>query len=230
MTRRWPRSLAPLLVGALCGALGCGTNRPEIPEEYLQGTSGDGGGSYPAGPYCKNKDGCVAGATIEDFEFGQGWLDPAAAGYDIAQLAPIRLSDFHDPDGSKNVALLLLNTAAFWCGACQSEHGGTSTIPSLSERYDEYRPRGLEILSLVFQDAQSQPASEADLAAWAKKFETRFPLARDPEYQMGRYAASDTAPLNLLVDATTMVIVEKYLGDQAAVIWPRIDAELAKRR
>ena len=42
-------------------------------------------------------------------------------------------------------------------------------------------------------------------------------------------ASPDTAPLNLVIDAHTMRILRKYLGNQGAVIWPYIESELARR-
>jgi hypothetical protein len=54
-------------------------------------------------------------------------------------------------------------------------------------------------------------------------------LALDSDYQLGAYAPSASAPLNLLVDARSMRIIEKFTGDQAAVLWPLVDGELARR-
>ena len=122
-----------------------------------------------------------------------------------------------------------MNTAAFWCGACKNEHQGTATNPSLNEHYGELHPRGFALLSLVFQDAASQPATVDDLVKWAVTLEETIPLARDDSYQMGRYAASSNAPLNLIIDTRTMKILTGFLGDQSAVIWPYIEKQLQDR-
>jgi len=210
-------------------ASGCGTNRPEIPDDYKTGGSGGGVSGYPEGPYAQNIQADV-GKPIMDVSFAKGWKDPSAANFDPAQLEPIALSDFYDPDGTKGYELLLLNTAAVWCGACKNEHGGTADSPSLSEHYDALGPRGLVILSALFQDASSNPATEKNLEAWAKTFGTNFPFVLDPEYQLGgRYVDPQTAPLNLIVDARTMKLLLGTTGDQAAVIWPFIESELQKR-
>ena len=219
-------------LGLLCGlalalsAEACGTNRPEIPDYLLRDDSGASGGNYPPGPYVGS---ALVGGVVENFRFDDGWMNPAAAGYDPGKLAPISFGDFYDPDGSKGYELVIVNTAAFWCGACKLEHAGTASVPSLNEQYDKFHPRGLGLLSLIFQDAASQPASVDDLTKWAVTYEERIPLARDPEYQMGRYASSTIAPLNLVVDARNMKILQAFLGDQRAVIWPFIDSELTKR-
>ena len=219
MTRIRP---ALLLLATL--AAGCGTNRPDIPKELLQPVGDAGASGYPAGPY-----GSAEGATVENFLFTQGWMDPEAAGYDPAKLAPIQLSDFYDPDGTKGIEILLINTAAVWCSACKAEHGGSGSTKNLNDHFNELSPKGFRILSLLFQDAQSQPPTADHLVAWTTSFETHFPMALDPEFQMGRYASAETAPLNMVVDARTMKILKKYIGDKSAVIWPYIENELDKR-
>lgn len=198
---------------------GCGTNRPEIPPELL----GDGGDTsacdsrdYPPGPY-----GSVAGEVARDACF-QGWLEPATTVHDPATLEPIAIGDFHDPTGEK-YELILLNTSAVWCMVCRNEH---KTLPT---HYGELAPRGLVILSTLFQDAAGKEADFDDLKLWVDAFHVNFPMALDPEYQLGIYAAAETAPLNLVLDARTMTIVEKFVGDQGSVLWPLIEDELAKR-
>ena len=199
---------------------------PDDPRLLLHDDCGASTAGYPAGPYAQN---ITQGAVIENFSFAEGWVDPKAAGYDPAKFAPISFGDYYDPDGTKDYELLLINTAAFWCSACKLEHAGTAQNPSLNDHYAALRSRGLGILSLVFQDNANQPATADDLVSWAKLYAERIPLARDPEYQMGRYVSSNTAPLNLVVDAKNMQILEGFLGDQRAVIWPFIEQELEKR-
>ena len=53
-------------------------------------------------------------------------------------------------------------------------------------------------------------------------------MVLDPDYQLGGFASAETAPLNLVIDARTMKIEKKLLGDQATVLWPFIDASLAQ--
>ena len=197
----------------------CGNNNPEVPPEYLAPvqTSGD----YPSGPY-----GTDEGDTIANLSFTQGWTDPQASGCDTSKLGPMKFGDFYDPEGKKGLRLILINTAAVWCGACKAEHQGGKS-PSLSEHYTSLKPKGLSIISLLFQNSKSEPAASVDLNAWCQSYDTNFPFALDPEYQMGIFASAETAPLNLIVDARTMKIKKKFIGDQAAVIWPYIESELS---
>lgn len=212
-------------IAAACLAIACGSNTPEIPAEYLTGSGGAGSGgaaaSYPAGPF-----GADEGSIIKNYSFSVGWSNPKAVAYDLAQLdaAPIQLSDFYNPTGAEDQSeVMLVNTAALWCQACRVEHA------DLDERLAEFGPRGLVILSTLFQDAKSQPAEPIHLQVWAQQFEIAFPFVLDPEYQMGDFALASKAPLNLVVDLRTMEILLKVTGDGGSIIWPLVEATLAAR-
>ncbi|MEZ4234205.1 MAG: hypothetical protein R3B89_33835 [Polyangiaceae bacterium] len=90
-------------------------------------------------------------------------------GYDLEKLdaAPLRLSDFFNPESNPALPeVMLLNTAALWCQACRIEH------EELDTKLAEFGPRGLVIVSTLFQDAQSNPAQPVHLQLWAKQFES----------------------------------------------------------
>jgi hypothetical protein len=206
------RRIAPfaLLLGA------CGTNRPEIPPELLEEPAGCSVFDYPEGPY-----GAEPGEVASDLCF-QGWPRPDSVEHEPDTLSRLSFGRYFDPAG-ENYELLLVNSAALWCAACQSEH------EDLPDRYREFAPRGLVIMSALFQDREGDPATVDDLTLWVETYSTPFPMALDPDYQLGVYAPAGSAPLNLLIDARTMEILEKFTGDQSTVLWPLIEAELAKR-
>jgi hypothetical protein len=211
----------PLL--ALAAVLaGCGTNRPEIPPELLQYpgetalTAGCDTPGYPSGPY-----GTDPGDTVQNTCF-RGWETPGTLPHTDAELVDLPLGAFYDPSG-KQYELLLVNTAALWCAACKSEH------KTLGQHYADLAPRGLGLVSALFQDNSGEPATLDDLRQWVEAFDVEFPMVLDPDYQLGIYASADTAPLNLLIDARTMKIVQKFVGDQSSVIWPTIENELDQR-
>lgn len=205
--------LATLALGA------CGTNRPEIPPELLENpgnaTSCDRP-DYPAGPYGDDQ-----GSVAADRCF-RGWLAPAKTAHTEAALQDISLGSFYDPKGEK-YEILLVNTAAVWCSVCKTEH---QTLP---DDYKELAPRGLAIVSALFQNSTGGPASLADLTTWVEAFDVPYPMVLDPDYQLGDYAAASTAPLNLVVDARTMRILDKFIGNQGEDLWRTIEAELARR-
>jgi hypothetical protein len=195
----------------------CGTNAPELPPGFDAPASCVAVG-YPDAPYGTEPGSVVSNACFE------GWRSPAAAAARNAALEPISLADFFDRDGTGKVRILLINTAAVWCSACRVEH---EDLPAYAARLG---PQGLAIVSALFQDQARNPAEPSDLSAWAETFGTNFPMVIDPDYELGRYASAETAPLNLVVDARTMVILRKYIGDQAAVMWPFIEGRLAAER
>lgn len=201
---------------------GCGTNRPQIPAELLA-ESGEGslaGGcqnpSYPGGPF-----GTVTGATIPNTCF-RGWATPGTTEHDDVNLTDIGFGAFYDPT-HKQYELLLVNTAALWCAACKAEH------QTLGQHYAELAPQGLAIVSALFQNNAHEPADTSNLKQWVETFDVKFPMVLDPDYQLGAYASADASPLNLLIDARTMRIMEQWAGDQSSVIWPTIQDELTKR-
>jgi hypothetical protein len=186
---------------------GCGTNRPEIPEELR---------------HTGNAYGAEEGDTVQNFCF-VGFRDPARAEIDTTAFETVCFYDYHDPNATKGHALLIVNTAAVWCQACKVEHNDLPT------RYAELAPRGLVLLSALFEDTESNPAQPNDLASWIVAFDVNFPMVLDPEYQMGVYASRETAPLNLIVDARTMVILKKEIGNHPEVLWPFVEDQLAER-
>ncbi len=203
---------------ALCIALaGCGTNRPEIPPELLA-QAGCQTAGYPSGPY-----GGEPGELVQNLCF-QGFRSPDAsqAAERAGSLDDVSFGDFYDPEGER-YEILLINSAAIWCSACQVEH---QTLPN---HQDELRARGLVVLSALFQDAMRDPAVVDDLVVWVETFSPNFPMLLDPDYQLGTYARAETAPLNLVVDARSMRILDKFIGDQSTVLWPFIENELSSR-
>jgi hypothetical protein len=215
VSRRGLFALATLLAG-------CGTNRPEIPPELLQ-NPGDGNlapgcatAGYPEGPY-----GVEPGDVVANLCF-RGWTTPDSSPHTEAALENVSLGAFHDETGQK-YELLLVNTAAIWCAACKNEH------KTLGQHYAELAPRGLALVSALFQDEAGAPATVDDLKLWVEAFDVKFPMLLDPDYQLGIYASADQAPLNLLVDARSMTILQRVVGDQSAVIWPLIENELDRR-
>jgi hypothetical protein len=191
----------------------CGSNAPELPEELIADVPSCAAPAYPS-----EGVGTEVGDVAKNACF-VGYRAPER----VAASETVALSDYYDPAGPKGVSLLLLNTAAIWCAACVAEHG------YLPERAAELAPRGLVILSTLFQDGQRNPADMADLDRWISNFQPNFPMVADPELELGSYASPDSAPLNMLVDPRSMKILRKYVGDQGAVMWPYIESELAAR-
>lgn len=208
-------SRSALVVALLGAAPACGSNRPELPPDLGEPEPCVAVG-YPDGPY-----GHEPGSIAENACF-EGWSAPDRVAHQESTLAPIALSDFFDPAGDGSTRLLLVNTAALWCSACRIEH------ESLPNRLSTLGPRGLSIVSALFEDTERRPADLDDLRIWVETFGTNFPMVLDPGYSFGVYARAETAPLNLLIDPRRMTIQRTFIGDQAAVMWPYIEGELQR--
>ncbi len=207
--------LPALALIATSALVGCGSNEASVPPALLEAIAKQGGAAgYPAGPY-----GGQVGDTIQNLCF-EGWRDPGAAGYAPARLEKICLQDFHDDADAK---LLLVESCAIWCGACKAEYGGSASRPSLAAQLAAREGRGFRILGSLFQNGNSAPATDADLATWARTFSLRFPFVLDDTHALSLFTSPDVAPFNMLVDTRTMKIVLELDGDEPAVLFGKVD-------
>lgn len=179
--------------------------------------------AYPAGPY-----GHGLGAIIENLDF-IGWRDPVAANYDPAVLEHVSLGDFYDPNGTRT-EFIVLNASAVWCVVCQAELRDMNT----NGTYAAFRSRKVEVVGTLFEDAQANPAKPSDLVIWGSSAARAipFPLVLDPALKMGIYFTSDATPLNLVIDARTMRIVDVMMGydpTPGSGMWGRVDQALQAR-
>lgn len=178
--------------------------------------------AYPEGPYGRGP-----GATIANLSF-LGWRDPAAAEYDPNKLERISLSDFYNPGGTVNgTRIIMLNASAVWCSVCKAEYRHMRD----SGVYANYKPKGVEILGVLFEDNQYNPAKPSDLVIWGghNGFTVPFPLVVDPGFKVGVYFESDATPMNMLIDATTMQIIRVDMGYDSRTpdkYWQYIDTLL----
>lgn len=200
----------------------CGTHaNDDIPQDLLEAIaqSDSEDPNYPSG-----EKGSAPGDVAPNVCVS-GWLDPRASAFDTGAMEEICFADFWDPDAEDH-RLLLVNTAAIWCSACQVEYGGAGSRPALSEEATARREQGLRILGTLFQDASRNPATPSDGSLWARTFDVSFPFGIDENFEMGAFADADVQPFNLLIDTQTMEIVLNINGDNPGQLWPAIDERL----
>lgn len=206
--------LLPVVLGAALamGASGCAgedESAPPFPEG--QGQEPHVGAAYPAGPY-----GIEKGSIVENYKF-IGFPDPSK---DSATLREIQLADCYNPTGDeswpadsiyagkKKPKALLIVVSAVWCGPCQYENA--EILPG---EYAEYGPRGAEfMLQLADGPTVGEPAETKHLVNWTKKYGTAWPAVLDPSSKLSALFEADAFPANLLIDTTTMEIVEVVAG------------------
>jgi hypothetical protein len=174
---------------------------------------------YPPGPY-----GVGVHATLENFSF-LGWHDPKSANYDVNKLERVQLSEYYNPDGRSNLKLIWINASAVWCSVCRAE---MSDIKN-NQVHAVFGPKGVQLLVTLFEDNDSGPAKPVDLANWGSvsQHAIDYPLALDPGFKLGAFFTSDATPLNMLVDAKTMKVLDATMG-YSSDYWQRVDRLLAK--
>lgn len=173
--------------------------------------------SYPKGPF-----GNVRGDVIENLTF-TGFIDSDADEDDSPFNEPqheISLQDFfvnNDP-GAK---VLLLNSAAGWCGPCVDETRHLVNI------YPSYYAQGARFMSAIFEDQNGQPASIQYVQGWGSSFNSPFPNVADPLLKLGPYYKENTVPMTVYVDLTTMEILQVTQGYNPNSITDALDFYLA---
>jgi hypothetical protein len=173
---------------------------------------------YPAGPY-----GTGLRATVENFAF-LGWRDPVASNYDETKLERVELAEFYNPDERSDIKLLWINASAVWCSVCRSEMKDIKTNGVSAA----FRAKGVQLIGTLFEDNDSGPARPIDLHNWgsAPAHSIDFPLLLDPGFKLGAFFASDATPLNMLVDARTMQVIDATMG-YSSDYWQRVDEFVA---
>lgn len=186
-----------------------GTEAPDFAAD--QGQASHVEAEYPAGPY-----GLEIGSIAENYKF-VGYPNPAD---DQANYYKIDLSDFYNPTGdgvfpegsvhgpgNPKPTVLLITVAAVWCGPCNLEASESAAM------YEEYASRGAGfLLQLADGPTVGKPAKFSHLKSWTTKYDNAWPSVIDPTSKLSELFEADAFPANILIDTTTMEIVEVVAG------------------
>lgn len=137
--------------------------------------------------------------TIADLEF-LAFVDA-----DTTEPRTLRLSDYF-AENRPGTRIIMINAAAGWCVPCMRE---AAAMPALA---DAYEPRGVVILTAVFQDQNGDPADAEFVRAWVDSFELSVPALIDTDFQTSAYFDVNTMPANMFVDAETREILQIATG------------------
>jgi thiol-disulfide isomerase/thioredoxin len=151
-----------------------------------------------ATPGCGGDD-PPARETLADLEF------PAFIDTITSETQTVRFSDYF-AENRPGTRIIMINAAAGWCVPCMRE------AAALAELAAEYEPRGVAILTAVFQDQNGDPADADFVRAWCDSFELPVPVLIDTEFQTGVYFDAATMPANMFVDAETHEILQIATG------------------
>jgi len=140
---------------------------------------------------------------VTDMEF-PAFLDGDTGGEPVV----VHLSDWF-AENAPGTRVIMLNAAAGWCVPCMREAEEMSAFSA------EYEPRGVAVLTAVFQDQDGDPADAEFVTTWVDAFQLVLPALIDTEFQTSAYFDVSALPANLFVDAETREILTVAHGTEA---------------
>ena len=152
---------------------------------------------YPAGPY-----GITVGKTLDPTLEWQGFVPGSTT------QSTVKISDLYDCDGTKGLNALIIDSAGQWCVACQ---GIAKEIPTwLSAKGDNYTKLGVQILNLIIQNNDYEPATVTTAQQWRSLFTLNsIYVVADPNDSF----PTNSLPYELLIDPRTMKVVHDLSND-----------------
>lgn len=149
----------------------------------------------------------------------QGWTPSGGP-------STISISDYHDCDGSKGITALLVDQSTSWCEVCRALAG------KISEHVrEDWKARGIQVLTLLTQGANHKPATVDTALAWRDRFGLEgTTVAADPGMSFRDTVGEELAPFpyELVIDPRTMEIVSVDVGYDGKGDFPDLTA-LAER-
>jgi hypothetical protein len=221
--------IAATSIVSACSSTSAPTPTPD-PVPGFTDTTGESPRSaapYPPGPY-----GIGVGSVIADHDF-IGYPNPKA---DNAQQKTIRFSDFYNPHafdksyapaspaqddrlfpadsgyamaGMAKPTVLLIDVASIWCAPCNQE---AKTI--LPPKHAAYAACGGEfLLDLHDSNNPAIAATLKNLTNWTTAYKVDYPSVIDPSYKLDDLFSAQAYPNNIIIDTTTMKIVQSLAGE-----------------
>lgn len=141
------------------------------------------------------------------------------------QLTSVSIADYYDCDGSRGINALLIDQSTAWCSVCQ--HMATKIGENLR---NGWRERGIRVLTLITQNADTTPANAETARAWQRRFHLEgSAVVADPARSFRGTVGEDLAPYpyHLIVDPRTMNIVSVDAGYDGRGEFPAL-VELAR--
>ena len=157
------------------------------------------------------------GATMDDYAL-VGYTDTNNNNSLIGEpLRLIKLSHY-----AKTKKIILLSVATGWCTSCQEE------AKSFASLMKTYGPKGLIIIQSITDGLKMNTMPTLGLLNnWVSQFKSAGAAGLDPGNVAGRYnTKKGTVPLNMIIDAKTRRVLEKWNEGTVAQLKSRIAARL----
>lgn len=124
-------------------------------------------------------------------------------------------------DYAKGAKVILFNVSAGWCTACIAE---TKTFKALLSTYG---PKGVVIFQTLYDGlARQDPPTQYVLDIWVKGTNAQGAVVLDPRRTSLTYFIANSTPLNMLVDAKTFKVLDKWHGHSDAGLRQKLDKYL----
>jgi thiol-disulfide isomerase/thioredoxin len=144
-------------------------------------------------------------STLEDLEV-QAFVDTDQDGLSFNDApSTIRLSDYF-ASKRPGTKIIMLNAAAGWCSPCMHE---AEAMPAFVA---DYQPRGVVVLTAVFQNQNGAPADAEFTKLWAESFQLSIPALIDSTFATSKYFDVSAMPANMFVNAETLEILTIATG------------------
>jgi peroxiredoxin len=98
--------------------------------------------------------------------------------------------------------IILVDMSADWCGPCRNE------ATHLENLYDEYKQRGLRVITTLVS---------GDPSEWAKEYGLTFPVLDDNNEAIWNQYGEGYVPLNLVIDKDKVIRYKEAGYDEAAI-------------
>lgn len=169
---------------------------------------------YPPGPY-----GLHEGDVIKPLNW-DGWVDSAADPDDdpFNETPTTVLTEAYFQGSDPGARMILINASSGTCSNCQAE------MPVVQSLFEEYRSRGVRMITALRADGQDAPADTAFAKEWGQTYGLTFATVADPTDKLKPFYESDAMPMNMYIDASTMTIVEVRHGFDEAYTRQLFDA------
>jgi thiol-disulfide isomerase/thioredoxin len=146
-------------------------------------------------------------------------------GYEVGQVLPdIRLTDQKGTTTSLwqfAGCTTVVDLSTIWCAPCQD------IAPDLVELHHEYKPQGVEAITILAEDVEGDPPDGEDLNLWADMFEIEGPVLGDPDKIFSDPMLQGAAYPVILVVGPDLVI-RKRVGPDVAQIEAAVQETLAE--
>ncbi len=170
-------------------------------------------------PDPKKKKGCVtlassmdAGDIMDDFAM-VGVVDSNKDGSLAKETRKeVKLSDF-----ATSHKIILFVISAGWCGPCKVE------TKSFVGWMKTYGPKGLMIYQTLSDGATTGKTPDPTfLTSWITGYNPMGACGIDPKKLSSQYNTKGTIPMNMILDAKTLKVLEKWNGGSASVTEAKI--------